>query len=75
MIGRELRVERLRAGLTQEELGRRAKVDRSFLSDLELGKQTPSLDTLFRLCEAMGSIKAWELVRRVEEQRAKAKRK
>ncbi|WP_137808408.1 helix-turn-helix domain-containing protein [Pseudomonas sp. G(2018)] len=40
-------------GLSQEKLGFEAKMDRSFLSLLERGKRSPTLDTLMRLCQVM----------------------
>lgn len=46
LVIRELRKE---AGLTQEQLGLEADLRRTFVSLLELGQQTPSLQTIFKL--------------------------
>jgi transcriptional regulator with XRE-family HTH domain len=49
-----LREARLRAGLTQVELGRRAGIARSQISRYEGGDVLPSLETLRRLIRACG---------------------
>jgi transcriptional regulator with XRE-family HTH domain len=48
-------VRRLRkaAGLTQEQLGERCKMDLSAVSRLERGQRNPRLDTLVRLARAL----------------------
>ncbi len=46
---------RLKKGMTQEDLSAFAGISRSHLTDLENGKKTMRLDTLFRLCEALGT--------------------
>lgn len=68
MFGEELRKTREAAGLTQEELAFKAHVDRSYISQLERNLKSPTLDMLFRLCDALG-ISAAELVARVERSR------
>jgi transcriptional regulator with XRE-family HTH domain len=65
MIGKELRAARLTAGMTQETLASKAKLDRSYVSQLERGLKSPTLDTLMRLCKALG-VSAAELIGRVE---------
>ena len=57
------------AGLTQEALSLRANVDRSYVSQLERNLKSPTLDTLFLLCEALG-VSAAQIVARVEAERA-----
>jgi transcriptional regulator with XRE-family HTH domain len=49
-----LREARLRAGLTQAELGRRAAIPASAVSRWERGAVKPSLETLQRLVRACG---------------------
>ena len=66
MIGEELRKARQRAGLTQEELAYRAKLHRTYIGLLERDKRSPTLDVLFRLCEAMG-VKPSRLIARIEK--------
>jgi len=68
MLGEELRKARLAAGLTQERLGFEAELDRTYISQLERDLKSPTLDVLFRLCDAMG-LAASELIARVEERR------
>jgi transcriptional regulator with XRE-family HTH domain len=59
------------AGLTQEALAFRAGLDRSYISQLEHDHKSPTLDTLFLLCDALG-VRASELIARVEQRRAQA---
>jgi len=54
MLGDELRKARQKAGLSQEELSFRAKIDRTYITMLEHDKKSPTLDVLFRLCDALG---------------------
>jgi transcriptional regulator with XRE-family HTH domain len=65
MLGEELRTARLAAGLTQEAPAVRAGLDRAYISLLEHDRKSPTLDTLFRLCKALG-ISAAGIVARVE---------
>ena len=53
MLGDILREAREKAGLTQEQLAFRAGLDRTYVSQLENDKKSPTVQTLFRLCEAM----------------------
>lgn len=48
-FGRNLARCRKRAGVSQEELGRRADVHRTEVGLLELGKQSPRADTIVKL--------------------------
>lgn len=59
-------VSRLKAGMTQEELASKAKVDRTYISMLEHDKKSPTLDILFRLCQAL-DIKASQVIAKVEK--------
>jgi transcriptional regulator with XRE-family HTH domain len=68
MLGQELRKAREAAELTQEELSFRAGVHRTYVSMLERDKKSPTLDTLFRICDALG-VKASQIVARVEKGR------
>lgn len=67
MIGDELRKARLAAGLTQEDVALEANVDRSYISELEHDKKSPTVLMLFRLCRVI-QVRPSELIRRVEEQ-------
>lgn len=70
MIGDELRKARTAAGMTQEQLSFKANVHRTYISQLEHDKKSPTLDMLFRLCDAMGASAA-KIVARVEAERKK----
>jgi transcriptional regulator with XRE-family HTH domain len=72
MLGAELRKARLAAGLTQEELSFRAGLHRVHISELERDKKSPTVDTLLRICDALG-IRASRLIARVEKKRARKK--
>jgi len=53
-IGRALRLGRLRSGLTQAELARRAHTSQATISSYESGRKQPSTSTLERLLNAAG---------------------
>ena len=64
-FGKVIRALRIKAGLTQEELGLDADVRRTFVSVLELGQQQPSLTTIIKLSKPLG-VTASEIVAMVE---------
>ena len=68
MLGDELRKARDVAKLTQEDLSFAAKIDRSYISLLENNKKSPTVELLFRICDALG-ITASSLLARVEATR------
>lgn len=74
MLGNEIRKAREVAGISQEALAFRAGVHRTYVSLLERNKKSPTLDTLFRLCDALG-IKASTLLARVEKSRRGTRRR
>jgi len=75
MLGDELRKARDDANLTQEQLSFAAHIDRTYISQLENNKKSPTVDVLFRLCDALG-VSASGLLARVESGRKpKAKKK
>lgn len=53
-VARNVRVARLRAGLSLEELGRRAQVSKGALVGLEKAQGNPNLATLVRLADTLG---------------------
>lgn len=71
MLGTELRKAREAAGMTQEKLSFEANLHRTYISQLERDIKSPTLDTLFRICDALG-IPASDLVARVEKNRRRA---
>ncbi|GLX93909.1 XRE family transcriptional regulator [Herbidospora sp. NBRC 101105] len=53
-VAHNVRAARLRAGLSLEELGRRAQVSKGALAALEKAQGNPNLATLVRLADALG---------------------
>lgn len=68
-FGIVLRIYRQKKGLTQEQLGERVDVVRSFICSLENGNRQPSFDMVLRLAAALG-IRPGELVDAVAERKA-----
>jgi transcriptional regulator with XRE-family HTH domain len=64
-LGKELQKVRLAAGLTQEELAFKAEISRNYVSLLERGEKSPTVQVLLRVCRALG-IKASTIVARIE---------
>lgn len=52
-FGRVLREYRERAALSQEDLAAAAELDRTYISMLERGTRQPTLETLFRIADAL----------------------
>ena len=52
-FGQALRNLRTRRKWSQTELSLRADVDRLHISDIELGRYSPSLRLIFKLCDAL----------------------
>lgn len=73
MLGDELRKARVATGLTQEELSFRAGVHRTYVSMLERDLKSPTVATLFLICDALG-ISAGDLVDRVDKARKRRPR-
>ena len=53
LFGQSLRELREVIGISQEELAFRCGLHRTYISLLERGVRTPSLDVVFRICEAL----------------------
>ncbi|MFC1416227.1 helix-turn-helix domain-containing protein [Streptacidiphilus cavernicola] len=58
LLGLAVRRRRRGLGLTLESVGRRTRLSKSFLSQLESGRTNPTLDTLTRIAAALGSSPA-----------------
>jgi transcriptional regulator with XRE-family HTH domain len=54
IMGRNVRDERKRRGMSQEQLALDAGMKRSYLSDLERGTRNPTVRALGRLADALG---------------------
>jgi transcriptional regulator with XRE-family HTH domain len=68
MLGEEIRKARLKAGLSQESLADKSGLHRTYISLLERNKKSPTLETLFHICKALG-ISAAGLIKKVEAYR------
>lgn len=64
-FGAALRRLRLAAGMSQEQLGLEAGVQRNFISLIETGQNQPTISTIVKLARALG-LKASELVAEAE---------
>lgn len=60
LLGR--RIKRLRAGLglTQDALAERVQISPKYLSNIERGRENPTLDTLLRLAASL-RVEPWEM--------------
>ena len=65
-FGQVLRKHRLAAGLSQEQLGLDAEVQRNFISLIETGQNQPTVTTVFKLAGALG-IKASKMLSETEK--------
>ena len=64
-FGTALREQRTRKRLSQDQLAFEAGLDRTYISLLELGQRSPTLDTMHKLASPLG-IKVSTLVLRME---------
>lgn len=55
-VGSILRAKREGLGLSQEKLAELAGVDRTYVSILERGLKSPTLETFERVCAALGTL-------------------
>ena len=53
LIGQRIRGLRLKLGLSQEALGNKAEVDRTYVTDVENGRRNVSVELLERLIRAL----------------------
>lgn len=67
MLGQEIARLRKRNSLSQEELGFRAEVHRTYISQLERGLKSPTLSMILKLSRAL-KASASKLVATVERQ-------
>lgn len=59
IVGRILQNYREERRLSQEVVSGLAGIGRTHLSAIERGARRPTLDTFFKLCEAMQILPAW----------------
>jgi len=65
-LGLIIGTERVRRGMTQEQLSGLAGISRSHLAALESGQKSPNVDTLWRIAEAL-SMKPSRLIAMMEK--------
>ncbi|HET6218570.1 MAG TPA: helix-turn-helix transcriptional regulator [Acidobacteriaceae bacterium] len=65
-FGRALREIRKKRGLSQLEISTTSDLDRAYVSELENGLKNPSLETIYRLADAM-EIPAVDLIKKTTE--------
>jgi transcriptional regulator with XRE-family HTH domain len=68
MMGDELRKLRESAGLTQEQLSFKAGLSRPYVSQLERSLKSRTVDTRFRICDAL-EVSAANVIKRVDAER------
>lgn len=67
IVGHVIQKIREQKGLSQEVVSGLADIGRTHLSAIERGLRKPTLETLFRLAEAL-DMPASEIVRKIEEE-------
>lgn len=68
-FGQALRSLRTKRKWSQTELALRAAVDRNYISLIELGKSSPSLGMIYRLCDAL-DVHAADVLKDVDRRMA-----
>lgn len=53
-IGTKIRIERIKLGISQEELAERADLNKNTIGLIERGEQSPSIDTVQAIADAFG---------------------
>lgn len=54
VFGDRVRAIRLHKGLSQEELARRAKIDRTYIGGIERGERNAGIKNVHRIADALG---------------------
>ena len=73
-VARILRQERERRGISMTVLGERSGLSQQMVSYVERDMRNPSLDTLLRMCDALG-IELDDVIRRAKKPAAKRSEK
>jgi transcriptional regulator with XRE-family HTH domain len=68
MMGEELRDARDRVLMTQEQLSFRAGLSRPYIRQLERNLKSPTIETLFRICDAL-DVSAVTIIKKVDSAR------
>ena len=67
LVGQVIQSYRLRKGMSQEVLSGLAGLDRTHYSKIERGLRSPTLDTLFKIAQAL-DIPPSDIGRQIEQQ-------
>ena len=67
LVGQVIQSYRLRKGMSQKVLSGLAGLDRTHYSKIERGLRSPTLDTLFKIAQAL-DIPPSDIVRQIEQQ-------
>jgi transcriptional regulator with XRE-family HTH domain len=62
ILGEAIRAKRKKFDLSQEKLAEKADLSTVFISRVERGKESPSVDSLLKIAKALG-VKVHDLVR------------
>jgi len=73
-FGKVLREIRQKHSLSQEDLGFESGYHRTYISLLERGRKSPSLNTVFQLAAALG-VSPSEIVKRTEDRVSQVRRR
>lgn len=68
LIGTRIMQRRKALGLTQEQLAEKTNISKTYLSSIERGKNTPTIELLFRLCNATDETPDYYLIGRITEE-------
>lgn len=60
LLGRRIKRLRSKLGLTQDALAERVQISPKYLSNIERGRENPTLDTLLRLAKSL-KVEPWEV--------------
>ncbi|MDI6619689.1 MAG: helix-turn-helix transcriptional regulator [Clostridiales bacterium] len=61
-----LKKNRLKCGLSQEELAQQCNIDRTYISLLERGKRRSTLNILFKICKTI-NMKVSDFILEIED--------
>jgi transcriptional regulator with XRE-family HTH domain len=64
-FAKQLIVYRKNSNLSQEKLAELANIHRTYISQIERGLKSPTLEVVFSICNAL-SIKPSEFIKRIE---------
>ncbi len=53
-FGENMKKIRLKKGMSQGDIYRATKIERAYISNLEAGKQNPTLETMEKIAKALG---------------------